>query len=266
MVIDMKICSAAKINLRLKCVGKYENGYHELEMLNIRYPLYDYIYIRKASENSLEFINSNLDGNTDNLVLKVLEYLQNTYNIKERYNIKIEKNIPVGAGLGGGSSNAATVIKYINEEHNLNLSINELINIGVKFGADIPYCLFDAPCIVRGIGELIEQVDLNLNEEIIVVNPNIYISTQEVFKNNKKLSGKTNINLENYLEFIENDLEESAFHINEELKKVKKYLENLDIKKVVMSGSGSTFIVLVEKDKKIEVFNKIKKQTKYLVF
>ena len=262
----MKLCSPAKLNLRLKVVGKYSNGYHELEMLNIRYPLNDYIYIRKDKENSLEFKNSNLDASSDNLILRVLSFLQETYNIEERYNIVIEKHIPVGAGLGGGSSNAATLIKYINDEHNLNLSTDELINIGKRFGADIPYCLFDEPCIVRGIGEQIEKVEFKLNEELLIVNPNIYISTIDVFKNNKKISSKTNIDLDNYLDCLENDLEESAFLVSKELIDVKKYLEKLGAKKIVMSGSGSTYILLVDKDKKEEIYNKIKKETNYFVF
>lgn len=266
MVIKMKLCSPAKLNLRLKCVGKLDNGYHELEMLNIRYPLNDYIYIRKDIKNKLEFVNSNLNPDKDNLVLKVLEYLQETYNIKDKYYIKIEKNIPVGAGLGGGSSNAATLIKYINEEHNLNLSINDLINIGIKFGADIPYCLFNGPCIVKGIGEKIEEVELKLKEDLIIVNPNIYISTKEVFINNKKISDRSNIDLENYLDYLENDLEEAAFTVSKELRDVKEYLVSLDVKKVVMSGSGSTFILFVDKDKKDYIYNIIKKETNYLVF
>lgn len=266
MVIKMKLCSPAKLNLSLRCVGKLDNGYHELEMLNIRYPLNDYIYIRKDEENKLEFINSNLDPNKDNLVLKVLEYLQDTYNIKDKYYIRIEKNIPVGAGLGGGSSNAATLIKFINEEHNLNLSINDLINIGIKFGADIPYCLFNGPCIVKGIGEKIEEVELNLKEDLIIVNPNIYISTKEVFINNKKRSDRSNIDLDNYLNYLENDLEEAAFIVSKELRDVKEYLVSLDVKKVVMSGSGSTFILFVDKDKKDYIYNIIKKETNYLVF
>jgi 4-diphosphocytidyl-2-C-methyl-D-erythritol kinase len=262
----MKLCSPAKLNLRLKCVGKMENGYHELEMLNIRYPLNDYIYIIKDDKNSLEFVNSNLNPTKDNLVLKVLEYLQEVYNIKDKYKIIIEKNIPVGAGLGGGSSNAATIIKYINEEHKLNLPLSELISIGIKFGADIPYCLFDGPCIVRGIGEKIEEVSFDLKEEIIIVNPNIYISTKDVFVNNKKISNKENIDLINYFEYLENDLEEAAFCVSKELKQVQEYLLSLNLKKVVMSGSGSTFILLVDKDKKEDIYNIIKKETNYLVF
>ncbi len=266
MVINMKLCSPAKLNLRLKVVGKLENGYHELEMLNIRYPLNDYIYIKEDNVNSLEFIDSSLDGSIDNLVLKVLSYLQDTYHIQKRYNIKIEKHIPVGAGLGGGSSNAASIIKFINEEHNLNLSINDLIKIGIKFGADIPYCLFDEPCIVRGIGEKIKQVELNLKEELIIVNPNIYISTKDVFVNNKKISPKTDIDVKNYLSYLENDLEESAFIVSKELKQVKEYLLSLNVKKVVMSGSGSTFILLVDKTEKEKICNIIRKEKNYFVF
>ena len=169
-------------------------------------------------------------------------------------------------GCGGLSAKTLTLIKYINEEHNLNLSINDLINIGIKFGADIPYCLFNGPCIVKGIGEKIEEVELNLKEDLIIVNPNIYISTKEVFINNKKISDRSNIDLENYLDYLENDLEEAAFTVSKELRDVKEYLVSLDVKKVVMSGSGSTFILFVDKDKKDYIYNIIKKETNYLVF
>jgi 4-diphosphocytidyl-2C-methyl-D-erythritol kinase len=109
-------------------------------------------------------------------------------------------------------------------------------------------------------------VSFDLKEEIIIVNPNIYISTKDVFVNNKKISNKENIDLINYFEYLENDLEEAAFCVSKELKQVQEYLLSLNLKKVVMSGSGSTFILLVDKDKKEDIYNIIKKETNYLVF
>ena len=262
----MKLISSAKINLRLKCVGKYSNGYHELEMINMRYPIYDFIYIYKEKENKLEYLNSSLDPLKDNLVLKVLEYMQETFNIGDKFKIVIEKHIPIGAGLGGGSSNAAAIINYINNEYKLNLSNFDLISIGKLFGADIPYCLFDNAAIVRGIGEVIEFIDLNLEEDIVIVNPNIYISTKDVFLNNKRISEKSNLEEIKDLRLFENDLEESAFLLNKELQDVKSYLESLDIKHVVMSGSGSSFVLFIDKEKKEEVINKIKLETNYLIY
>lgn len=259
----MKLKAYAKINIYLKVLGK-ENDYHKLKMLNAKINLFDEIEINESSENELIFINSNLDPKKDNLVLKIVEYFKEHYKIKKNYKIEITKNIPVMSGLGGGSSDVAEVIKYLNTNNNLNLSIKELEKIGLLFGADIPYCLHNEPCIVEGIGEIVIPTDVikeYKEKDIIVVNPKIELSTKDVFETFDKLEMvKSDIVL-----FKTNDLEEAAIKLNPEILKAKKYLIDNFNENIVMSGSGSSFIILTDKDKSNYIYNKIKKEKEWFV-
>lgn len=247
----MEIKAYAKVNLILKVVGKYDNGYHELQMLNTEINIYDEIIIEKSENNvdELLFKNSDLNPIKDNLVLKCLEFIKNIYNIKDYYKITIIKNVPVGAGLGGGSSDAAAVIKYVLDENNIKITDDLLKKIS-KYGADIPYFLAGDICIVEGIGEKITKVNLKLPNEFVLINPNIYINTKEVYKNNSKISKKVkqedlieDVSVNGYISF-NNDLEEACFKINHELEKIKQKLSELG--HCVMSGSGSTMLIFGE--------------------
>lgn len=263
----MKLTAYAKINLRLKCISKYENGYHELEMINKKISLCDYIDINVSDKNELIYINSNLNPEKDNLVLRVIEYFQDKYNIKDNFKIIIEKNIPVGAGLGGGSADCASIINYLNETYMLNLSNDQLINIGVLFGADIPYCLFDNPAIVRKTGEDITLTNLNIEDDMFIIYPNIFVSTKDVFKNNEIFSDKSDLNnICNIYNYLDNDLENAAFTVSKDLLYVKSYLSALPHKGLVMSGSGSTYILFSDKNNSEYIYNELKKNKEWFIF
>lgn len=258
----MKLKAYAKVNLILKVLGKKENGYHNLQMLNGKIDIYDEIEITKnyLDKDTLKYINSSLDASKDDLVLRCMNAVKKRYNIKDNFDVVITKNIPVGAGLGGGSSDAACVVQYLLDLYKIKFNKNELINIMVKYGADIPYCMEKGLAIVEGIGEVVTSacgIDI---ADFILINPNIHISTKEVFKATTKYSmcyNKTEliekVKKEGCFAFS-NDLEDASYLVCEELKNFKETLNKVGYS--VMSGSGSTFLVFSDKIDK--AYNRLK--------
>lgn len=265
----MKYLANAKINIRLNVLGKNENNYHNLSMVNAKISLADEIEITLCNENRVSYSVEELNHLENNLCLNVLNEITTKYNIKEKYNIYIKKNIPMGAGLGGGSSDVACIINALDKVHNLNLTLEEKINIGVKYGADVPYCLIDNLALVEGIGEKLTFLNNKLKERVAVVYPNIFVSTKEVFQKVKKYSNaidrktieKYILNKE-YEKILFNDLEEPSFEIEPKLKQIKESL--LQVGYTIMSGSGSSMLVFIKDDKDLEKIKQI--YPDYLIF
>ena len=181
--IDLK--SRAKVNLSIDVLGKREDGYHLVEMIMQTIDLYDKLKITEIEENSILIKSNSLDIplNEDNIMYKAVNLLKNQFNIEKGIEISIEKNIPVAAGMAGGSSNAAAVLVGLNKLWNLGLSENELKDIGLKLGADVPFCITGGSALAEGIGEKLTNIkglpeDLN----ILVCKPNIFVSTKEVYQ------------------------------------------------------------------------------------
>lgn len=234
----IKVKSFAKVNLLLKVLHKREDGYHELQMLNKKIPLFDEISISRSNKDEILFINENIDPS---FLYKVLKQVKNIYNIEKNYKIIIEKNIPLGAGLGGASMNAATIIDAILLDNNITETLANKINNFANLGADIPYGFVDDMAIVEGIGEkiyIIEEKDL---PSLVLVNPHILISTKDVFENNLAYSSKYSVEDILNKDIYENDLEQSTFAICPYLALLKQKLGKYG--KVVMSGTGSSLVV-----------------------
>lgn len=258
----MKFLAYAKINVRLNVLGKNEKNYHNLSMVNAKVTLADEVEINIGNENSVTYSLEELNHLENNLCLNVLNEIVNDYNIKERYNIYIKKNIPLGAGLGGGSSDVACVINALDKLHNLKLSLEEKIKIGLKYGADVPYCLIDDVALVEGIGEKITPLKVAFKERIVVVYPNIFVSTKDVFSNVKSYSNQNDkfeiektINNKEYQRLLVNDLEGPSFELKPELREFKDNLGKIGL--TVMSGSGSSMLVFINKDEQFEKIVKL---------
>lgn len=286
-----KISSPAKINLYLKIKGKTENNYHIIESIFHTINLNDIIFIKRTrsdknnfkmflggklklglSEKNQKFYYDSIKNNEDNLIIKAVNKLRRDFDIKNGYDIKLIKNIPIGAGLGGGSSNAAQIINFINADMNLNLNKKEKIAIAKELGADVPFFLFGGLALVRGIGEKIKNFRFGLNIKLLLIYPSIFTSTKLVYENLKrrltiKSSGKYNNkiyfkNKKEIMEFLKknkfkNELEESCFELYPEIKKIKNELNNIGFKNVFLSGSGSTlcaFINRKESDERVQHF------------
>lgn len=259
----MQYYAYAKINLRLEVIKKLDSGYHDLRMLNAKVSLKDVLEITPSTINQVIYSVPELNHLQNDLCLNVLNELTLAYQIKERYKINIIKNIPQGAGLGGGSSDVAAIINFLDERNNLNLTLEEKIQIGIKYGADIPYCLINHLAYVRGIGEDITILKSNLkNKKVVIVYPNLHISTKEVFTNVTKYSTETKLDIvkqyietNNLDELLYNELENATFKLSSELKALKQILTKYG--KVIMSGSGSTMLVFLNADNNVTEIKKI---------
>lgn len=241
----------AKINLQLNVVNKRSDNYHNLQMINCRIEMCDIIKVVENQKmcDQLYFTNNDLLSDKDDLVLRVLQEYKKRHQITKCFDIMIEKHIPVGAGLGGGSMDASTTILMIQEYLGLHDSVEELIELTIKYGADIGYGFYNAPAIVSGVGDIIESLNDFPLQEVIVIYPNIVIKTADVFKlakcRNCELSKSEITKIINSRTFT-NDLEQSAFIIEPVLKQLKSSLSEYG--NVVMSGSGSTMVLLPTDD------------------
>jgi len=174
----------AKVNLFINVQELRKDGYHNLEMVNVKIDLFDTIKLEEIDSEGLVLVKSNdlFLSNQNNIVFDTAAYMMHQYVGEKGIVIEIDKKIPFGAGLAGNSADAASIIKGINRLFDLNLSNEEMSEIGIRFGADVPYCLIDEPAIVEGVGELITKIDLDLsNKQLFLLNPRIYIQTKDIF-------------------------------------------------------------------------------------
>jgi 4-diphosphocytidyl-2-C-methyl-D-erythritol kinase len=180
--------SYAKINLFLKILNQRSDHFHNLESLFSLIDLYDEIEVSKSSKLTLEFSGefANLIDVNNNLFLTIINYFQQKFSISNNLSIKIKKNIPIGAGLGGGSSNACQFMKILNEIYQLNLNKEQLKEISLNFGSDIAFFFEEKSQIVLGRGELNFEFANIENLPIIVIYPNFNLSTKLVFNHYKK--------------------------------------------------------------------------------
>ena len=180
----MKILSPAKINLFLQVTGKRPDGYHGLFTLMCCVDLCDTIVLQFGLKNiRIESSNSQIPLDDTNLAHRAAAVFFKALNVNDGLKIFIDKSIPVAAGLGGGSSNAASVLKGLNQHYGYPFSRNELMSMGLGLGADVPFFLFGKPALASGIGEKLEPYPGSLPFQIVVVYPGFEVSTREVFQN-----------------------------------------------------------------------------------
>lgn len=258
-----------KINLFLHIIEKRKDGYHDLESLIGFLDLKDTIEISQSLEFSIEYsgrYGKNLEktiGSQDHLALNIIRDFAKLHNKGEAFKINIEKNIPYGAGLGGGSSDAAALLLFINKFLNINANLRELIRFSQKYGADIPVCLQKKCSFVSGIGEEIQTLNSQLNYEVIIVYPKIPISTAAIFSQlkpenyfKKSLKSKANklFKKNNIVEFkacTENDLEAVACALYPKVLYLLSFMKMLDGNELSrMSGSGSACFSLFKNTEK----------------
>ena len=245
-----KIKSYAKVNISLKVLRKLKSNLHKIESLVSFINVYDEIFVKKINnkDHKIVFYGQFSKGiskkNTISILLKIIEKKLNG----QKFLIKVNKKIPQKSGMGGGSMNASSVLKFLIKSQKLNLSSNEIIKISSKIGSDVIIGMQNKKSILYGNGRL-KNLNKNINFYILLVRPNFGCSTKEIYKNVKifskpifKLNKKIIINY-SFLSYLRNDLEEPAFRKYPILKKVKIFMEKLDkILFVNMTGSGSTIV------------------------
>ena len=255
----MKILSNAKINLGLSVLRKRNDGFHDIESLFLPIPWYDEIEIEVANQLHFSSEGIEIDGDLENnLCLKAYYLLEKNYLIPP-VNIHLKKQIPIGAGLGGGSSNAAFILKGLNDLFKLKLSDEELGKLADELGSDCSFFIQNRPALVTGKGEEINtSINFNLSAYCVVVYPNFHISTQEAYHlvkpKEKSLSIKDAIQLpiEQWQNKVVNDFEVPLLDSYSKLKKLKHSLKEMGATFVSMSGSGSSFFALFDHKPTIE--------------
>ena len=252
------IKSYAKINLFLYVVNKLDTGFHELNSVLSRIDLYDEIRIKDDSSFSISYNGPYGDqvGSDDN-VTKLFNYLIDKNYLKQKsFAIHVVKNIPVGSGLGGGSSNVAEIIKYLIRSDLLDHLIST--EIARDLGSDIEFFIGEGSALISGKGNVDRRLKINSDKHFLIVFPNIQNSTKEIFNKHSNLSGEkfsynNDINLDEILKGTSNELEKTALVANQEMTKVREYLDNdINCKYERMTGSGSAYFAVYEDKQKAE--------------
>lgn len=246
----MEIKAYGKINLALDVVDKRDDGYHNIDTVMQEINLHDNLIIDYGRSGfALTCDDESLELNENNLVYKAWNLMREKYDGNPAVIIHIEKNIPIAAGLAGGSTDCAATIKGLNELWNLDLTNEEMADLGVKLGADVPFFFYGGTQRARGIGEKLSEVKNIKVNEILLISNKANISSKYVYENLESIDN--NIDISKLVEKIESDddsmylymknkLEEVSFKIYPELEEIKKDLKNTGAKVSLMSGSGPT--------------------------
>lgn len=263
----MIVKANAKINLALNVLGKREDGYHELDMVMMPLDLHDSIEITEQPPKYDTFVTCDdfsIETSQYNLGMIAVNKMKAHFKFTKAFRIHIHKCIPMSSGLGGGSADAAAVIKALVVMLKLKPTREELIEIAKTIGADVPFCLFNKPSRAQGIGERLMPITVKNRYYVLLVKPKKGLSTKAVFEKYDENIHENRANVDDVVEALKNgdlklltksmgnDLEEHSMELVEEIKKIKESLkaDGLDI--VMMSGSGSSVFALSETKSKLQ--------------
>ena len=255
MTNALHIKAPAKINRFLHIVGQRKDGYHLLQSVFQLIDLHDDIYLTASADGLVHRPTGapNVPPEED-LVVRAAKLLQEYTHTNQGCTIQVEKRIPMGAGLGGGSSDAAATLWGLNELWNLQLSRQELMQLGVKLGADVPFFLFGENAFVEGIGELLQAVSLP-KSCFLLIYPKVHIPTVDVFKDPNLTRNHPTVTISDFIDspnleqFGKNDCEEVVIQKYQEVAAVLNWLrQQAPQSSPRMSGSGSSVFVALETD------------------
>ena len=259
---DISVKALAKINLGLDVVRRREDGYHEVRMIMQTIHLFDRLEISKntSGQITMETNLAFLPTNENNLVCKAAKLLTDEFGIKDGVHVWLHKHIPVAAGMAGGSTDAAAVLYGMNRIFNLGLSKEELMERGVKIGADVPYCVMRGTALAEGIGEKLTKLPPMVKCPVLIAKPQINVSTKFVYENLKLDADTAHPDIDRLVANIrEKNLTKIAADMGNVLETVTipAYPVIADIKEnmlqngavnAMMSGSGPTVFGLFEKE------------------
>lgn len=281
----MIIKAYAKINLGLDVVRKRADGYHDVKMIMQTIDIFDTPDINLGIENSENAVDlgglgkisvvcgdENVPCDETNLVCKSAKAFLEYTGKKADISVKIEKNIPVGAGLAGGSADAASVLRALNILLKTELSDTELMKIAKNIGADVPFCVVGNTYLAEGIGEILTPVKSNIKFDILLVKPPFSVSTPSVYKSlvldentthpdiDKIKNALEDGNVSVIYENLGNTLEDVTLKMYGEVGKIKENLKNLGASAVLMSGSGPSVFAIFDDRQKLDGAYKIMKE------
>lgn len=250
-----------KINLGLNIVKKRNDGFHNIQTVFFPLPFYDVLEI-VTSENETEFINTGISGgeNKSNLCLKAYRLLKKDFPVLPEIKMHLHKTIPVKAGLGGGSADAAFTLSLLNKKYNLNIDRQQLLVYALQLGSDCPFFLINKPAFASGRGEILEEINCSLSAyKILIINPGIHISTKELFQQispsipSKKINEIIKQPVETWKDDLVNDFEKIVFQNYPEIKKIKEELYNHNAVYASMTGTGSTLFGIFNANEDIKI-------------
>ena len=256
---NIVVKAPAKINLTLDVTRKREDGYHEVEMIMTTVDLADRIHLFSLEEDKIiiDVTKGFVPSNENNLAYQAARLLKERLDIRKGIAISIDKQIPVSAGLAGGSTDAAAVLRGLNEMWELGLSMDELAEIGLEIGSDVPFCVHGGTAVARGRGEKLEFLPTPPQCWVILVKPPMGVSTKDVY-GRLNLSNMVHPDNEGMIKAIEtgdfsgmcgrlqNVMEDVTFDLHPDVKKIKDRMLQFGAPGAVMSGSGPTVFALAQ--------------------
>lgn len=261
---SLHIRSYAKINLCLNITGKRKDGYHELDMVMVPISLHDSLVVdllKKSPDNFVTVDDFSIGSFNYNLATFSIDKLRSIYHFDEKFRILIHKVIPIQAGLGGGSSNAACSLKAVNDLLNLGASDEELMEIGKTLGCDIPFFVKCKPARCKGLGEILEPIEIKNNYYVLIVKPEAGCSTREVYLAADSMDLPV-CNVDNVIKALQegdddllaanmgNALQAPAISLVPQIQTIIDELHDRGLKIVQQTGSGSAVFAL-STDKKL---------------
>ena len=271
---EIAVKALAKINLGLDVVRKREDGYHEVKMVMQTIHLFDRLEMKKTQADEIT-ITTNLTflpTNENNLIYKAAKLLKDEFSIKDGIHVKLHKHIPVAAGMAGGSTDAAAVLYGMNSMFELGLSKGELMQRGVKIGADVPYCIMRGTALAEGIGEKLTALPPMVKCPVLIAKPQISVSTKFVYENLKLNEGIVHPDINTLVSDIEaKDLPKIAADMGNILEtvtipnypviaQIKDLMKEQGALNAMMSGSGPTVFGLFDTEETaVRAYEKMRK-------
>ena len=246
---EIVVKSQAKINIGLNIISKRDDGYHNLETIFYPINLFDEIRFTKNDEFYFNSNDDNLNNEKTNLIIKSKESLEKHFNTPLPVKVFLNKQIPIGAGLGGGSSNAASTILALKKLFNLEIEPETLRRLALNLGSDVPFFINPLPSFAESRGEYLTQINFKLDKYLLIVNPGIHVATKWAFgliKSNrpeerlKSLIGKSQIQINDVMKIATNDFENLVFEYFPEIQEIKEKMLNFGARYSMMTGTGST--------------------------
>ena len=246
---NIVVKSPAKINIGLNIINKRPDGFHNLETIFYPINIYDEIRYTISDHFSFDSNDQNLNIEKTNLIIRTKEEIEKNCNLKLPVEIYLNKNIPIGAGLGGGSSNAASTLNALVKLFNLTISEKHLSAMALSLGSDVPFFLNPVPSYAESRGEVITPINLKLEKHLLIVNPGVHIATKWAFGlitpmqpylSLKSLINKPKIEFEDLKSLASNDFEKTVFNHFPEVKEIKEKMLEFGSVFSLMTGTGST--------------------------
>lgn len=257
---DISLKALAKINLGLDVVRRREDGYHEVRMIMQAIQLYDRLDIKRTQEPGIQ-IQTNLSFlpvNENNLIYKAAKLLMDEFSITDGVSVKLDKRIPVAAGMAGGSTDAAAMLIGVNRLFSLGLTKRQLMERGVQIGADVPYCIMRGTALAEGIGEALSPLPPMVKCPVLIAKPSISVSTKFVYQNLKLDDTTIHPDIDRLIDDIKaKNLHDIAAHMGNVLEtvtipnypvidEIKKHMLSNGAVGAMMSGSGPTVFGLFD--------------------